>query len=128
MTVGARRGGLLAVTGQTVTATKGGDTVRVSRATLTAVEDLAAECDATINYRYSGRGMFGDECLALETNDVSGLVRFTLGLAELVAVSDDVVADEVSGLVDLMRDARTRGDQLGPGVVYYWPTVNVEQS
>lgn len=65
----------------------------------------AAE-DAGVEYRtnYSGRGMYGAECFAIE-GKTSDLVRF-------LRMLDDDMADELS-------DPST--DSMGLDIVFYWP-------
>jgi hypothetical protein len=88
--------------------------------------ELQALEDVQLRPDYSGRAMYGDTCLALVVDDVSELVRFLLGLAELVNDTADELSERVGALVDELRTCRTRADQLGRSYVYYWPTVTVE--
>lgn len=63
---------------------------------------------------YSGRGMFGDQCVAVS---VQG------GLGELIAalLRADVDDDEREGLARCAEHIRT--DTLGRGIVVYFPHV-----
>ena len=67
---------------------------------------------------YSGRGMYGTYCLAIESDDdpcttlLSIVGAFAL-LAETV--------DEVRELAEALKDCRT--DTLGRGTIIYWPRI-----
>lgn len=85
--------------------------------------------DVQLRESYSGRSMYGSTCVALVVDDgVSGLVRWTFGLMELVSDESDEVGERVSALIDAMRDTRTRADSLGFSQVYYWPGIEVERT
>lgn len=84
---------------------------------------------------YSGRAMYGDQCLAL-IGDVSHLVRFALSLGEEAqelfenvdeAADDGDAAERLRELVDALRGQSTRHDSMGRSTVYYWPGVEVER-
>jgi hypothetical protein len=72
----------------------------------------AAE-DAGVEYRtnYSGRGMYGAECFAIEGN-TSDLIRFLRKL-------DDDMADELS-------DPST--DSMGLDIIFYWRFLRTKES
>lgn len=66
---------------------------------------------------YSGRGMFGKQCLALcieyYFQNIFGFI------AECVAIIDDE-----SERLDVAKIfSQTRSDSLGRGSVYYWPDI-----
>jgi hypothetical protein len=63
---------------------------------------------------YSGRGMYGKECLAI-TGDLIDLV--VLGF---------IIADGYSDEVDVSDLAGARKDSMGLGVVVYWPSIPFE--
>lgn len=65
--------------------------------------------------KYSGRGMYGSQCLGVEVN-----MDHSLGdlLGEIVAYVDDDNRDEIS---DALRKLRT--DSLGLGEIVYFPGV-----
>lgn len=66
---------------------------------------------------YSGRFMYGRSCLSLITNKgVGDLVLFTLAVNRV----DEGLALELS--VD------ARSDNMGQGVVYYWPDLEMESA
>lgn len=60
---------------------------------------------------YSGRYMYGKVCLALDTDDVSHLIRFTLRLIE-----QGIPPVDVEELVGSMK-----WDSMGLGYIFYWP-------
>ena len=64
--------------------------------------------------RYSGRGMFGRECLAITVEDMGDIIKI------MVAVG---AAAEQEG-IDLTGDADgARWDSMGHGTVFYWPSI-----
>jgi len=71
---------------------------------------------------YSGRGMFGKRCVAIDTegteaNIIIGLVR---GCMDIAADENDC-GSLLRSLLDCIEDART--DSLGMGMVMYWPNI-----
>ena len=59
---------------------------------------------------YSGRGMYGRECLAITTPDT----RFNLLELGISLGEQGVAYEEIHGL---------RWDNMGLGMVYYWPHI-----
>lgn len=75
----------------------------------------AAELDEDVLHTdYSGRGMYGATCAALYLDNSADLYVF---IAAISAQLDPDVA------VALARDVRT--DQLGLGIVAYWPELTL---
>ena len=72
-------------------------------------------CDSNgLDYRqYSGRGMYGAQCFAIEGDNVMEVLSW------LIAGCDDT---EQAAL--LVRDAKT--DSMGHGTVVYWPNIPYE--
>lgn len=68
---------------------------------------------------YSGRGMFGDRCIAVCGN-LGDLIRFIRTVVVNMVTEDD---DPVDLLDDLAESARQ--DSMGTGTVYYFPGVTV---
>lgn len=64
---------------------------------------------------YSGRGMFGEECLAAVIDD---LPRFMQDLVEMAMALDQKSKDSV---VDAL--GKYRQDQMGHGLVVYFPGI-----
>lgn len=61
---------------------------------------------------YSGRGMYGDTCVAVVLGDYSS--TWTLALA---------IADANNGNADLFGLPEPRSDSMGLGTVLYWPSL-----
>lgn len=74
-------------------------------------------------FSYSGRGMYGKKCLAVEISSNRNL--FELG--GLVAREIDDINSDFDGELDFewMSDART--DSLGRGMVLYFPEIAWEE-
>jgi hypothetical protein len=63
---------------------------------------------------YSGRGMYGRECLALDTDKEAGEV--------FVAVLEAIEGEhDTTELQNAFQDMRS--DQMGMGRIFYWPAV-----
>lgn len=80
---------------------------------------------------YSGRGMYGKECLGYVGEDP---VAATLELARIMAYQEDpdIDASEVTfdDVMVMLRDAlmllgEPRQDSMGLDVIHYWPKVRV---
>lgn len=94
--------------------------VQLSSKQFREVELIVNDVGCEVRANYSGRGMYGATCLALTSERGLGdLVMFVQALARETDVSETL--DELSDALD-----RVREDQLGRGVVYYWPDVSVE--
>lgn len=93
---------------------------------LSQVAQDVVEDGSTQDY-YSGRGMYSRGCFALVAPDVTGLVRWTFGVATAISAESEEVAEQLSSLVDeLSTSYRVRIDSLGYRQVFYWPDVTVE--
>lgn len=85
--------------------------------------------DSSLRSNYTGRGMWSaDTCVALVTDGLSGLVQFAIRVTGLVAQLPPDDAERVAEVVDQLEYGRTREDQLGHSVVYYWPNLAVDGS
>jgi hypothetical protein len=96
------------------------------------VEDAAGDLGALRTY--SGRGMYGRECVGLVVHNVGELLRFALDLGYLEAEYDGVnsevgqrVWNDVNALVSSLAAGglATAQDSLGRDTIYYWPGVEV---
>lgn len=72
-------------------------------------------------YAYSGRFMYGEKCIAFNTDDsvfsaIANLIEATLFLEY-----DDLMYE----LSDMLRKART--DSMGLGTVIYFPSIKFEE-
>jgi hypothetical protein len=74
-----------------------------------ALEEFATENNITIR-EYSGRGMYGKTCLSIYTDADFDLVELGMYLGKYGGVS----YQEIAGM---------RSDQMGKGMIYYWPHV-----
>lgn len=80
-------------------------------------EHLSDEFDLSSDY--SGRGMFGDECIGL-TGDVRDLMLFIARISTWHDVDDD----ERDALLEHLAD-NARSDNMGQSMIFYWPHVKV---
>lgn len=73
--------------------------------------DADLDEDRAIRTGYSGRGMYGKECLAVVYDQPVDLIRFVVAMAE-------------RGWGDALTDSVAQ-DSMGLGAVIYWPNVTV---
>lgn len=97
------------------------------------VEDAAGDLGALRTY--SGRGMYGRECVGLVVSNVGELLRFVLDLGYLEAEYDGInsevgqrVWNDVNALVSALAGGglTTEQDSMGRDAIYYWPSVEVQ--
>lgn len=75
--------------------------------------------DAGVDVRsYSGRGMYGRECLGVDIDRGSSF------LDKLADVLESATEDEIQTIADGIRDSRQ--DTMGLGSIIYWPNVKWE--
>lgn len=68
-------------------------------------------------HEYSGRGMFGRRCFAVECDNPSGLIaEVFLYLAE-----NETPYAEMVQVAEMLKDSRT--DSMGHGSIVYWPNL-----
>ena len=82
------------------------------------VKNIAYEADLDedqIRVSYSGRAMYGKECLGLVCT-LGDLLNFVTRLGYVVD-ADDEVYDWITSV---------REDNMGLGTIYYWPRVQVQ--
>ena len=97
----------------------------MSREVLAVVQECVPE-GTSLNTRYTGRGMWhADTCVALSTRDVTGLVRFMINLVVALQDVPASLAERLAEVIDQLDHGITRQDQLGRGLVYYWPQLCV---
>jgi hypothetical protein len=65
---------------------------------------------------YSGRGMYGEQCVGVDTESVGDLMKVAAMLIDHNACS----ADDVIALGD-----KTCTDAMGLGVILYWPSLKL---
>jgi len=89
----------------------------------TICEDLARDLDLEVR-SYSGRGMFGKQCLGIDLPR-RGAGVFIAGVIRMVADLDP--NDDASGfIVDVVADAmeHMETDAMGLGTIVYFPTID----
>lgn len=82
--------------------------------------DLIGNVDVRFGYElrsYSGRGMCGQKCAAVELESMSNALAYMLALGLLVAEYDGQARDAEWLLTNV------RHDSMGLGVVIYWPRI-----
>lgn len=73
---------------------------------------------------YSGRGMFGRQCVAIDEteNGVPVLVQDLMTMAGALALYGVGTYDvDHDTMLDVLADAET--DNMGIGIVVYWPSI-----
>lgn len=73
---------------------------------------------------YSGRGMFGKQCIGVSTDDVFELIaNITKEIVDtdIEPVSRDSSTVRLNEWIELMTQIRT--DSLGRGEIIYWPNM-----
>lgn len=67
---------------------------------------------------YSGRGMYGRKCVAIDSEHTEARV-----VCELIRAARDLTRDEsaLNALLEALEE--TRCESMGLGQVYYWPDV-----
>ena len=84
----------------------------LTREQLSILVDAADRCDLEFRTDYSGRGMYGEQCIGV-VGYLSDLLAFVL----LVAEQDkDLAQDELTQLT---------WDSMGLSTIYYWPKLAV---
>lgn len=91
------------------------------------IEDAADAVDGTFTSDYSGRGMYGKDCVGVVFEDTGGLVAMGAQIAWCVADRADYSFD-MSGVFDAMEDVisdlqNMRMDTMGTGIIVYWPNI-----
>ena len=94
---------------------------------MTTIQELlksACEDSGEVSFResYSGRGMYGRQCVAIsgDAGSCMEIIKQIIKEAHLsMAWNDDLDFDSV---VDILLDWTE--DSMGMGVVYYWPQLN----
>lgn len=87
--------------------------------TITAdqLTDLAWEANGEAYFRYSGRSMYGKECVGITLSNITDLLN--IGAALYAFLGDGHLTDEVYSR--FMRGAST--DNMGRGMIVYWPNI-----
>lgn len=69
---------------------------------------------------YSGRGMYGEECLGVSAYDVESLFQDLLDHATDAESLAYLRTEKIFG--------KARSDSLGRGIIVYWPSIKWETS
>jgi hypothetical protein len=80
------------------------------------LQELIEDCGFETRW-YSGRGMYGRECLGVEVERVTDLADLVVQVMEMARDQGDVSDDVGEHLT------RVSFDQMGLGVIFYWPEV-----
>lgn len=72
---------------------------------------------------YSGRGMYGRQCIAIESDDAPHEAVLAI-VDEYVSSMGDYDEDAVLNIGELIRNLKgARVDSMGLGSVIYWPEI-----
>lgn len=71
--------------------------------------------------RYSGRSMYGKECVAITSEDSA---RMLIKVMQYLMGDADSAAQRVA---DLLADHSVRTDSMGRGSVVYWPSLSLPE-
>lgn len=85
---------------------------KLSKQQAEIIEDAISYVDGDAEmYPYSGRGMYGQQCLGIDFDDMGDAFRFAL-----------LLGGEVAEIL-----ARPSFDSMGLGIVAYWPNVEAPE-
>jgi hypothetical protein len=70
---------------------------------------------------YSGRGMYGRNCLGIDSDSDLGLLVSAMLEYVTDSLEDDDLHDAVRTIADAFRDMRT--DSMGLGIIVYFPKI-----
>jgi hypothetical protein len=78
---------------------------------------------------YSGRGMYGKECLGIVTDENPLEIALML-VSELATAGDyDTPQETLDALLELLEELRRPlSDNLGRGTIVYWPRIKWERA
>lgn len=86
--------------------------------------------DLAIRDDYSGRGMFGAQCFALDTDNLATSVAWlTNALVEFIQNASAEEQDAVDCATELLEQnafANPKVDSMGLGYIVYFPNITVE--
>jgi hypothetical protein len=83
---------------------------------------------------YSGRAMYGTRCLGFDCADLGQIVDLIGKLSYEAGLRDgsqgNAGHDEAAALGEALRNASMRTDEMGRGIIVYWPSIelNPEQA
>ena len=82
------------------------------------LEELANEVEGDARATYSGRGMFGRNCVGIVLESESNLLALGVAIAELI---ED---EELKGV--LINNTKT--DSMGRSIIAYWESVSCDDA
>ena len=85
------------------------------------LNDFADNCNADIR-SYSGRGMYGDNCLGIDCNNpvaVFGELIYFL----MDDHCDEEIEEEAKDLAETLTNTRIETDSMGRGSILYFPNI-----
>lgn len=91
--------------------------MELTAAQLASLTASADDIGATVDTAYSGRSMFGRSCVAIRCDGTTVATQVFAFASSLGARDDELAADLV--------EKQIATDDLGLGVVFYWPYVTV---
>lgn len=104
--------------------------IQVTRELLDGIEDRfynqTEDTDATIRTDYSGRGMYGAQCVGVVTSRLGDALVFAWAVAITLAeqdLIDDVYFDSEDVFSAVARDIEQ--DSMGRSAIYYWPMLTL---
>jgi hypothetical protein len=72
---------------------------------------------------YSGRGMFGKECIGFETHDREATMALALdGTADALCDEGEISEDDYDLFFELLTE-HLASDDLGKGTIFYFPSI-----
>lgn len=89
------------------------------------VEELLIEAAKETEFRvrnYSGRGMYGRNCLGVVGESVGTIIADILKEATYLLGDEDDPMQAMRDLMDLCGEYRT--DNMGLSMIVYWPDIN----
>lgn len=95
------------------------------------IDQYITEGYVDIRTDYSGRGMFGDPCLGVVVPSDQSKEKLSLILAMVLKMEDEddggitFAAHELLEILDGLPGMRS--DNMGLDVIYYWPSIKVEE-
>lgn len=95
--------------------------MKVELTTLASLEYMFDE----VRDNYSGRGMYGKECVAIVTGESAWNVR---GILEYEKTDAAIDGDEYGEMIDYMLEHEPQSDSMGySDTVYYWPGLSLKE-
>ena len=88
--------------------------LELDEAQTSLLEELASAYDARFCTDYSGRGMYGNQCIGITVENTSVLLHIIVALA---ADEPDLAEELCDGICS---------DNMGRDMIFYWPGITAE--